>query len=72
MDDYKEDQKPIHSKAIARVHVNPAAPKLTKHSICPCGSGRRYKNCCKKEMRRQKAEHYNQMMDHRAMINNVK
>ena len=40
---------PKESKTAPKVPVRREAPKVGRNDLCPCGSGKKYKNCCGKE-----------------------
>ena len=45
-------KNPIHEKVICRGYGNtykaPEETKIGRNSQCPCGSNKKYKNCCMK------------------------
>ena len=42
-DDYNDWDKPVKS-------VVPTEPKIGRNDPCPCGSGKKYKKCCLKDV----------------------
>lgn len=48
----KANKKPVHEKVICsgfrRTYKAPEENKIGRNNICPCGSGKKYKNCCMK------------------------
>lgn len=51
IDSLNEKKNPIKEKLICRnsTYVAPENTKIGRNTTCPCGSGKKYKNCCLKE-----------------------
>ena len=41
-------EKPVEAKVV-RTPITNAEPKVGRNEPCPCGSGKKYKNCCGKD-----------------------
>ena len=45
-----KDEKPVRERTVCagygRIYKSPPTKQIGRNSLCPCGSGKKYKKCC--------------------------